>query len=144
MSFKLRCPTHVYEIVPDAFVPGSERPLLAIKDKLDHIASLGVDGIALTPLFPADDTLRLQTTDFDRIDPKLGTDADLEALCAAAAERGISVTLMGVFDHVSAHHPWFVNAGNQNADDARVLPEQRTRQFFSFGSQHRHGYAFRD
>ena len=57
MSYKLRCPTHIYEIVPDYFVPGAAKPLLAIKDKLDHIASLNVDGISLSPLFPADDPL---------------------------------------------------------------------------------------
>jgi glycosidase len=144
MSFKLRCPTHVYEIIPDHFVPGSERPLLAIRDKLDHIASLGVDGISLTPLFPGDDELRLHTTDFDRIDPKLGTEADLEALCDAAAQRGMSVTLMGVFDHVSERHPWFRSAMRQVDEDARFLPEQRTRAYFSFGEQHKTGYACRD
>ena len=144
MSFKLRCPTHVYEIIPDHFVPGSERPLLAIRDKLDHIASLGVDGIALTPLFPAEDELRLHTMSFDRIDPKLGTEADLEALCIAAGQRGISVTLMGVFDHVSSQHPWFQAALKQVDDDARFPPEERTRAFFNFNGVKRHGYACRD
>lgn len=150
MSYKLRTPTHVYEIIPDHFVPcapqgeGSQSPLLAIKDKLDHIASLGADGIALTPLFPADDPLRLHTTDFETIDPKLGNENDLELLCAAAAERGISVTLMGVFDHVSSQHPWFTQALEQHEDDERVTPEERTRSFFAFNAVHRHGYACRD
>jgi glycosidase len=144
VSYKLRCPTHIYEIVPDYFVPGATKPLLAIKDKLDHIASLGVDGISLSPLFPADDPLRIHTTDFDHIDPALGSEADLEVLCAAAAERGISVTLMGVFDHVSASHPWFTHAQGQVDDDARFPPEERTRTFFSFDDAHRAGYACRD
>lgn len=145
MSYKLRTPTHIYEIIPDHFVPGAVvSPLLAVKDKLDHIASLGVDGIALSPLFPADDPLRLHTTDFDRIDPKLGTEHDLEILCAAAAERGISVTLMGVFDHVSSAHPWFQQALEQHEDDERFTPEERTRSFFSFDEGQRHGFACRD
>ncbi len=144
MSFKLRCPTHVYEIIPDHFVPGSDKPLLAIRDKLDHIASLGIDGIALTPLFPGDDELRMHTTDFDQVDPRLGTEEDLEQLCAAALERGISVTLMGVFDHVSANHPWFQAAKEQLDDDARFPPEERTRAFFTFDPAYRTGYACRD
>lgn len=144
VSFKLRCPTHVYEIIPDHFVPGHPRPLLAIRDKLDHIASLGVDGLTLTPLFPAEDPLRLHTTDFDRIDERLGTTEDLEHLCAACAERNISVTLTGVFDHVSASHPWFKAARAHGDDESRLQPEERTRSFFSFSSEYRQGYACRD
>jgi glycosidase len=143
VSYKLRCPTHVYEIIPEHFVPGHARPLLAIKEKLDHIASLGVDGLSLSPLFPADDALRLHTTDFDRIDPVLGEEADLEELCAACAERNISVTLMGVFDHVSANHPWFRRA-QEGQDESMFPPEERTRAFFSFSNEYPQGYACRD
>ncbi|OGQ11999.1 MAG: hypothetical protein A2138_21595 [Deltaproteobacteria bacterium RBG_16_71_12] len=145
MSLQLRCPTHVYEIIPEHFAPGAERPLLAIRDKLDHLASLGVDGITLSPLFPAADALRLHATDFDHIDPRLGTEADLTALCEACAQRGISVTLMGLFDHVSDQHPWFGAARNQRDDDDRLPPEERTRAFFSFdAAEHSAGYACRD
>lgn len=144
MSYKLRCPTHVYEIIPDHFVPGHPKPLLAIIEKLDHIASLGIDGLSLTPLFPADDPLRLHTVDFDRIDPALGDEEDLQKLCAACVTRGISVTLMGVFDHVSAHHPWFLRAQEQAQDESRFPPEDRTRGFFSFSQEYPQGYACRD
>lgn len=144
MSYKLRCPTHVYEIIPDHFVPGHPKPLQAIIEKLDHIASLGVDGLSLTPLFPADDPLRLHTLDFDRIDPALGDEEDLERLGAACGARGMSLTLMGVFDHVSAHHPWFLRALEQAQDESRFPPEERTRGFFSFSDDYRQGYACRD
>jgi alpha-glucosidase len=144
VSYKLRCPTHVYEIIPDHFVPGAKKPLLAIAEKLDHISSLGVDGLTLTPLFPADDPLRMHTIDFDRLDEKLGTEEDLEALCKAAGERGMSVTLTGVFDHVSANHPWFQRAKEQAVDESRFPPEERTRSFFSFSDEYRQGYACRD
>jgi glycosidase len=144
MSYKLNCPTHVYEIVPDQFVPGNPRPLLAIIDKLDHIASLGCDGLSLSPIYRAADPLRIHATDFFAIDPKLGTEDDLQQLCAACAERQMSVTLMGVFDHVSNLHPWFQRAAAQAGDSGRFQPEDRTRAFFSFGPEHKHGYACRD
>ncbi len=145
MSLQLRCPTHVYEIIPEHFVPGAERPLLAIRDKLDHIASLCVDGITLSPLFPAADSLRLHATDFEHLDPRLGSEEDLTALCDACAQRGMSVTLMGVFDHVSDQHPWFAAGRNQRTDDDRIPPEERTRAFFSFdAAEHGAGYACRD
>lgn len=145
MSLQLRCPTHVYEIIPEHFAPGAERPLLAIRERLDHIASLGVDGITLSPLFPAADPLRLHATDFDHIDPRLGNEEDLTALCEACGQRGMSVTLMGLFDHVSDQHPWFGAARNQRDDDDRLPPEDRTRAFFTFdAAEHSAGYACRD
>lgn len=144
----MQCPTLVYEVIPDHFAPAtgetSASPLRRIIDKLPHLVSLGVDGLALTPLLPGHDALRLHTTSFEGIDPALGTSDDLEALCAAASTHGIGVVAMGVFDHVSDRHPWFVAARGQVDDDRRVPPEQRTRAFFSFADMLRHGYACRD
>ncbi len=147
MSYVLATPTLVYEVIPDHFtssVPGGPKPLRAIIEKLPYLASLGVDGLALTPLFPGHDPLRLHTTSFNKIDPALGDEDDLGALCAAAEACGIHVVAMGVFDHVSDQHPWFTDALAQTHDDRRVPPEQRTRAFFSFSDDLRHGYACRD
>lgn len=145
MSYQLRTPTLVYEVIPDHFDRGSgTAPLRAIRARLDHLASLSIDALALTPIFPSPDTLRLHTREFDVVDPALGTTADFTDLCVAAAERGISVVLMGVFDHVSLDSPWFAWAEAQGDDDSRYPPEHRTRKFFTFGPEHRHGYACRD
>jgi glycosidase len=148
VSLVLQCPTLVYEVIPDHFVPAgpddARSPLRRIIDKLPHLVSLGVDGLALTPLLPGHDPLRLHTTSFDGIDAALGSNDDLEALCAAASTCGIGVVAMGVFDHVSDRHPWFMAAREQVDDDRRVPPEQRTRAFFSFADGLRHGYACRD
>jgi glycosidase len=144
MSYALRCPTHVYEVIPDHFVVGDVKPLAAMQTKLEHLVSLGVDALALTPLLPGHDPLRLHTTSFDGIDPALGTEDDLASLCAAARERGIQVVLMGVFDHVSDHHAWFQGAREQVLDDRRFPPEERTRAFFAFSDELRHGFACRD
>lgn len=145
MSYVLRTPTLVYEIIPDHFDPGSaDKPLVAIRKRLDHLASLSVDGLALTPIFPSPDPMRMHTRLFDTVDPALGTTQDFTDLCTAAAARGISVVLMGVFDHVSLDSPWFAWAEAQGDDDSRYTPEQRTRKFFTFGPEHQHGYACRD
>jgi glycosidase len=144
VSYALRCPTHVYEVIPDHFAVGEDKPLAALRGRLDHLVGLGVDALALTPLLPGHDPLRLHTTSFDGIDPALGTEEDLAALCEAAGARGIQVVLMGVFDHVSDHHPWFVGAREQELDDRRFTPEERTRAFFAFSDELRHGFACRD
>lgn len=146
MSYAQKCPTLVYEVVPDRFDPhAGVPPLQALRKRLDHLRRLGVDGLTLTPVFPSPDPLRLHTSDFFRVDPALGSEEDLSALCTDANERGISVILMGVFDHVSSSHPWFEAACTQGeAEEARFPPEQRTRRYFTFGGEFSHGYACRD
>lgn len=146
MSYAQKCPSLVYEVVPDRFDPASpDPPLVALRGRLDHLRRLGVDGLALTPLFPSPDPLRLHTSDFFRIDERLGTEEDLATLCREANEQGISVVLMGVFDHVSEQHPWFAAASaHDEEEEARFPPEQRTRRYFTFGAQFTHGYACRD
>ncbi len=101
---------HVY---PLGFV-GAERELAALEGVadgrvehrlgrvsawLDHLVSLGCNGLLLGPVF-ASTTHGYDTVDHFRIDPRLGDDADFDALVAACHERGIRVLLDGVFNHV--------------------------------------------
>lgn len=146
MSYAQKCPTLVYEVVPDRFDEAAkDRPLVALRKRLSHLNRLGVDGLALTPIFPSPHPLRLHTSDFFQVDPALGTEEDLADLCRAATEAGIAVVLMGVFDHVSSEHPWFHSArSHTDEEEARFPPEQRTRRYFTFGAEFEHGYACRE
>lgn len=146
MSYAQQCPTLVYEVLPDRFDPSStETPLQAIRGHLDHMVRLGVDGLNLLPIFPASDPMRLHIADFFRIDPALGSEEDLMALCKEANEKGISVVLTGVFDHVSDEHEWFQSAKEHDEEEeAKFPPHLRTRRYFTFGSDFKYGYACRD
>jgi cyclomaltodextrinase len=73
---------------------------------LDHVVELGASGLALGPVFAAE-THGYDTTDHLRVDPRLGDDADLDALIAGCRERGLRVLLDGVFNHVGRSHPAF-------------------------------------
>ena len=73
---------------------------------LDHVVDLGLNGLLLGPVF-ASSTHGYDTVDHFRIDPRLGDDADFDALVAAAHERGVRVLLDGVFNHVGREHPAF-------------------------------------
>lgn len=67
---------------------------------------MGVGGLMLNPLF-ASETHGYDTTDYFRIDPRLGDDASFDRLVAACHERGLRVMLDGVFNHVGRSHPLF-------------------------------------
>jgi cyclomaltodextrinase len=73
---------------------------------LDHAVELGASGLALGPVF-ASETHGYDTIDHLRVDPRLGDDADLDALFTACRERGLRVMLDGVFNHVGRGHPAF-------------------------------------
>ena len=68
-----------------------------IGDWLDYAVELGANGLALGPVF-ASSTRGYDTVDHLRIDPRLGDDADFDALVAAAHDRGLWVLLDGVFN----------------------------------------------
>jgi cyclomaltodextrinase / maltogenic alpha-amylase / neopullulanase len=77
-----------------------------LEDWLDYAVRLGASGLALGPIF-ASSTHGYDTTDYRRIDPRLGDDEDFDHLVAAAHSRGLRVLLDGVFNHVGREFPAF-------------------------------------
>lgn len=73
--------------------------LRGIQQKLDYIQDLGATAIYLTPIFLASTNHRYNTTDYFRIDPKLGTLDDFRALLNDVHRRGMRLILDGVFNH---------------------------------------------
>jgi len=81
-----------------------------IIEHLDHIASLGVNTIYLTPVFPAQSNHRYDAWSFDRVDPVLGGDEALVRLTAAAHARGMRVLGDFTTNHCGDAHEWFRTA----------------------------------
>ena len=81
--------------------------LRGIINALDYIKDLGMNAIWMTPVFDSTNGQggeRLQATgyfctNYFKIDPKFGTEAEFDELIQKAHERGIYVILDGVFGH---------------------------------------------
>ena len=75
---------------------------------LDHIASLGVDGIWISPFFtsPMAD-FGYDVADFCGVDPVFGTLEDFDAVVAKAHKLGLKVIIDQVYSHTSDQHAWF-------------------------------------
>jgi neopullulanase len=91
--------------------------LLGIAEHLDHIESLGVNALYLTPVFQSASNHRYHTYDYLAVDPLLGGDAALRELLDRAHARGIRVILDGVFNHTGRgfwafHHVLETGAGS--------------------------------
>ena len=71
---------------------------------LDHLVELGGNGLLLGPLFTSM-SHGYDTLDYFTVDPRLGTNDDLQRLITEAKRRGIRVVLDGVFNHVGRDFP---------------------------------------
>ena len=101
----------VYQVYPRSFQDSDgdgEGDLPGIRRRLDHIMRLGADAIWLSPVYPspmADGGY--DVSDYEAIDPRFGTLADLDALLADAHAAGVRVLMDIVPCHTSIEHPWF-------------------------------------
>ncbi|MEG1756305.1 MAG: glycoside hydrolase family 13 protein [Clostridia bacterium] len=89
---------------PDDFYGGD---LNGIREKLPYLQELGVTMLYLNPIFESPSNHRYDTADYNRVDPILGNEEELAALCRDAAERGIHIMLDGVFSHTGADSRYF-------------------------------------
>jgi len=73
--------------------------LRGVIQKMDYLLDLGVNAIYLNPIFQATSNHRYNTTDYFRLDPKLGEMSDFDELIRTAHQNGLKVVLDGVFNH---------------------------------------------
>jgi len=109
----------------------AEHRLARIVDWLDHAVELGASGIALGPVF-ASRTHGYDTTDYYRIDPRLGDDADFDRLIDEARRRGLRVLLDGVFNHVGTDFERYRQAIEHQDPDAATWFSGRPGGFHTF------------
>ena len=77
----------------------TEHRILRLLDWVEHIKQLGADTVLLNPVFDSD-RHGYDTRDYNRLDPRLGTNEDLAQVCRAFHDAGLRVLLDGVFHHV--------------------------------------------
>jgi cyclomaltodextrinase len=117
---------HVYPLgfsgAPIRSAEPSPAPRLRhLLDWLDYAVELGTSGLLLGPVF-ASRSHGYDTVDHFHVDPRLGTDQDLDDLIAACRSRGLRVVLDGVFSHVDATHPDLLRALDEGpGSDAAAL-----------------------
>lgn len=104
----------VYQIYPRSFYDSNGDgigDLRGIIEKLDYIASLGVDVIWLNPVYksPNDDN-GYDISDYREIMDEFGTMDDWEELLARVHEKGLKLIMDLVVNHTSDEHEWFVES----------------------------------
>ena len=98
----------------DAATP-SGRGLRRLQEWLGHVASIGCDGVLLTPIFVSS-THGYDVADPFRIDQRLGDDDDFAQFADACHARGLRLILDGVFNHVGRDFEPFRDVRAHGAD----------------------------
>ena len=101
----------IYQIYPRSFADSDGDgigDLPGITARLEHVATLGVDAIWLSPFYPSPQhDAGYDVADYRDVDPLFGTLADADALLERAAELGLRVIVDLVPNHSSSAHVWF-------------------------------------
>ena len=119
----------IYQIYPRSFLDtngdgiGDLRGIVA---KLDHVASLGVDAIWISPFYTSPQKDHgYDVADYRDVDPLFGTLADADEMIERAHELGLKVIVDLVPNHTSTEHEWF-----QQALAAGPVSPERDRYIF--------------
>ncbi len=111
----------LYQIYPRSFQDSNGDgigDLNGIRERLDAVKALGVDGIWVSPFFksPMKD-FGYDVSDYKDVDPMFGTLEDFDALVAESHERGIKVVIDLVLSHTADVHPWFKESRSSRDND---------------------------
>lgn len=84
--------------------------LKGIANHLDYIDSLGITALWLNPVLendmPGGSYHGYATTDYYRVDPRFGTNAEYAQLIDTLHSRGIKMVMDMIFNHSGSSHPW--------------------------------------
>ncbi|GAA1738523.1 glycoside hydrolase family 13 protein [Isoptericola hypogeus] len=104
----------IYQVYPRSFADGNGDgigDIPGVTSKLDHLATLGVDAVWLSPFYrsPQKDA-GYDVADYRDVDPLFGTLADFDEMLAGAHARDMRVVVDLVPNHTSDQHVWFAAA----------------------------------
>ena len=104
----------IYQVYVRSFADGNgdgAGDLIGLLDRLEYIASLGVDGIWLNPCYPSPQMDHgYDVADYFDIEPAYGDLGVFDRLVARANELGLRILMDVVPNHCSDQHDWFKDA----------------------------------
>ncbi|GLP95856.1 alpha-glucosidase family protein [Paraferrimonas sedimenticola] len=111
----------IYQIYPRSFADSNGDgvgDLQGIYEKLDYVASLGVDAIWISPFFksPMKD-FGYDISDYRDVDPLFGSLEDFDRVLEKAHSLGIKVMIDQVLSHTSNEHAWFIESREDRTND---------------------------
>ena len=111
--------------------------LNGIREHLDYFKELGVTALWLTPVLENDSPDSengfstyhgYATTDYYKVDPRFGSNADYRQLCDEAHQKGLKVVMDMIFNHSGFEHPWTLDMPSKDwlnlSEELKVKSEE--------------------
>jgi alpha-glucosidase len=110
----------IYQIYPRSFKSSRNKAagdLNGITEKLDYVASLGVDGFWLSPFFksPMAD-YGYDVSDYKQVAPQFGNLKDFDRLLEKADRLDLKAVIDMIMPHTSDQHAWFKESRKDRAN----------------------------
>jgi len=113
----------IYQIYPRSFQDSNGDgigDLEGIRRRLDHVQSLGVDAIWLSPIFPSPMAdFGYDVSDYCGIEPMFGDLTQFDSLIEDVHDLGLKLLLDFVPNHSSDQHPWFIESRSSCSNPKR-------------------------
>ena len=110
----------LYQIYPRSFADANGDglgDLAGIAARLPYVASLGVDGVWISPFYPSPmRDFGYDVSEHCDVDARFGTLADFDALLRQAHALGLKVVIDQVWSHTALEHRWFL-ASRESRDN---------------------------
>jgi len=92
--------------------------IIGVIDNLDYLRDMGFTAIWLNPVLENNQEQwsyhGYATTDYYRVDPRLGSNEDYRKLCEMAKEKGIKLVMDMIFNHCGSEHWWMKDVPMQD------------------------------
>ena len=112
--------------------------LEGIRQHLDYFNQLGVTALWFTPVLENDSPNDgknstyhgYATTDYYRVDPRFGTNAEYKQLVNEAHQKGLKVVMDMIFNHCGFEHPWVADMPTKDWFNTPewLSPEYQTKE----------------
>ena len=113
----------IYQIYPRSFQDSNGDgvgDLAGMLQRLDYCATLGVDALWLSPIYPSPMAdFGYDVSNYTAVHPLFGTLQQFDELVARMHQRGLKLILDYVPNHTSDQHPWF-----QESRTSRTSPKR--------------------
>lgn len=113
----------IYQIYPRSYQDSNSDgigDLPGIRQRLDHLQTLNIDAIWLSPIYPSPmHDFGYDVADYTGINPLFGTMADFDTLLADIHARGLRLLIDLVPNHTSDEHAWFTESRSSRTNPKR-------------------------
>ena len=110
----------IYEIYPRSFQDSNGDgigDLNGITSRMDYLQHLGIDAIWIAPMYPSPQVdFGYDISNYEAVDPKYGTLADMDHLIAEGRKHNVRVILDMVLNHTSDKHQWFIDSASSRTN----------------------------